>query len=102
MIQLELTVPWEDWIVEANEPMRAKYAELVAECRRNGLRVRCEPVKVGCQGFVGHSLWRTLKELQCRRATKNILEAAEKVLLGLWIQKGNPWSRVPAPNLKKI
>ena len=32
LIMLELTVPWEERIEEANERKRAKYQELVEEC----------------------------------------------------------------------
>jgi len=51
IVLLELTVPWEDRIEEANERERAKYAEPVEECRSNGWRARCEPIEVGCRGF---------------------------------------------------
>ncbi|KAJ8014697.1 hypothetical protein DPEC_G00018340 [Dallia pectoralis] len=47
IILLELTVPWEDRIEEANERKREKYAELVEECRNNGWRARCEPIAEG-------------------------------------------------------
>lgn len=100
VVLLELTVPWEDRIEEANERKRARYTDLVAECWSNGWRARCEPVEVGCRGFAGHSLQRTLKllgvkGLQCRRATKNILEAAEKASRWLWIRRGDPWISAP-------
>ena len=83
VVLLELTVPWEDRIEEANERKRAKYSELTTECRSNGWKARCEPVEIGCRGFAGHSLQRVfkllgVKGLQLRKATKNILEAAEK------------------------
>lgn len=35
-ILVELTVPWEEGIEGAHERKRAKYADLVAECRENG------------------------------------------------------------------
>ncbi|KAK0146506.1 hypothetical protein N1851_014169 [Merluccius polli] len=83
VVILELTVPWEDRIEEAHECKRAKYAELSSECRNNGWKARCEPVEVGCRGFAGRSLLRTLKllgvkGLQLKKATTNILEAAER------------------------
>ena len=37
VVLVELTVPWEDRIEEANERKRAKYAELVTECRSKRL-----------------------------------------------------------------
>lgn len=82
---------------EANERKKAKYAELITECRSNSWKARCEPVKVG---FAGHSLLRTLKlrgvkGLQSRRAIRNTLETAEKASRWLWIRRGDPWSNVP-------
>ncbi|XP_058485986.1 uncharacterized protein LOC131459868 [Solea solea] len=56
IVLLELTVPWEDRIEEANERKRAKYAALVEECQRNRWRARCHPTEVGCRGFAGQSL----------------------------------------------
>ncbi len=53
---LELTVPWEERIEEANERKRAKYQELVEECRERGWRTFYEPIEVGCRGFAGRSL----------------------------------------------
>ncbi|TWW68227.1 hypothetical protein D4764_19G0000250 [Takifugu flavidus] len=64
---VELTVPWEDRLEEANERKRAKYANLVIECQNNGWKARCEPVERlgrklqdgygfggGIRGVVGH------------------------------------------------
>ncbi len=100
VVIVELTVPWEDRLEEANERKRAKYAELVEECRCGGWKVFSEPVEVGCRGFAGHSLLRTLKLLGvkgqlCRRAIKNISEAAEKASRWLWIRRGESWSSMP-------
>nr|BAC82598.1 reverse transcriptase [Takifugu rubripes] len=100
VVLVELTVPWEDRLEEANERKRAKYANLVIECQNNGWKARCEPVEVGCRGFAGQSLPRTLKLLGvkgqlCRRAIKTIVEAAEKASRWLWIRRGDPWSSGP-------
>ncbi len=100
VVLLELTVPWEDQIDKANERKRAKYAELITECRSKGWEARCEPVGVGCRGFAGHSLLRTLKllgvkGLQSRRAIKNTLKAAERASRWLWIRRGDPWNNTP-------
>ncbi|XP_063080140.1 uncharacterized protein LOC134470047 [Engraulis encrasicolus] len=96
VVLLELTVPWEDRMEEAQERKRAKYADLVAECRRNGWSARCEPIEVGCRGFAGRSLHRVLgllgiRGLHRRRATKNILEAAERASRWLWLRRGEAW-----------
>lgn len=63
LIMLELTVPWEERIKEANERKRAKYQELVEECRDRGWRTFYEPIKVGWRGFAGCSLSNVLTQL---------------------------------------
>ncbi|XP_036071215.1 uncharacterized protein LOC112142521 [Oryzias melastigma] len=96
VVLLELTVPWEDRIDEANERKRAKYADLVEECRHNGWKARCEPIEVGCRGFIGQSLCRAYNMLGItgaskRRAIKQVTEAAEVASRWLWIRRGEPW-----------
>lgn len=96
VVLLELTVPWEDRMEEAFERKRAKYEELADECRSRGWRTRCNPIEVGCRGFVGQSLIRALKMLgvkglHIRKAIKNITDAAEKASRWLWIKRGDPW-----------
>ena len=96
VVLLELTVPWEDRIEEANERKRAKYQELVEECRRNGWQARCEPFEVGCRGFAGQSLCRVYNMLGITgaskpRAIKEATEAAEVASRWLWIRRGDPW-----------
>ncbi|KAJ8008616.1 hypothetical protein DPEC_G00106730 [Dallia pectoralis] len=98
IILLELTVPWEDRIEEANERKGAKYAELVEECRNNGWRARCEPIEVGCRGFAGQSLCRAYNILGItgaskRRAIKEVTEAAEVASRWLWLRRGESWAR---------
>lgn len=39
---IELTVPWEEWMEEADERKREKYSDLVAECRELGLKKKEE------------------------------------------------------------
>lgn len=77
VLLIELTVPWEDRIEEANERKRSNYQELVEQCQGRGWKARCEPIEVGCRGFAGCSL--------CKVYT----------LLGIrGLQKGKP-SRTP-------
>lgn len=49
VVILELTVPLEDRIEEANERKRAKHLELLEACGGIGWKARCEPFKVGCR-----------------------------------------------------
>ncbi|XP_049897834.1 uncharacterized protein LOC126388657 [Epinephelus moara] len=97
VVLLELTVPWEDRMEEAFERKRAKFEELAGECRSRGWRARCNPIEVGCRGFVGQSLIRALRILGVkgqhnRRAIKNITDAAAKASRWLWIKRGDPWT----------
>ncbi|KAK7901244.1 hypothetical protein WMY93_018013 [Mugilogobius chulae] len=53
VLMIELTVPWEERMEEANERKRDKYEELKSNCQNRGWRAKCWPVEVGCRGFVG-------------------------------------------------
>lgn len=97
LIMLELTVPWEERMEEANERKRAKYQELVEECRNQGWRTICEPLEVGCRGFAGRSLCKVLSVLGLtgeakRKAIRSATEAAEKATRWLWIKRADPWA----------
>ena len=56
LVLLELTVPWEERIEEAQERKREKYQELVEDCQRNRWKTMCMPVEVGSRGFASQSL----------------------------------------------
>lgn len=95
-VLLELTVPWEDWLEEGHKHKKAKYLKLVEQCRRHGWKACCEPIEVGCRGFVGQSLHQTLSLLGIRglwerEATENITEAVEKAPRWLQIKKFDLW-----------
>ncbi|KAK0143149.1 hypothetical protein N1851_018733 [Merluccius polli] len=70
LIILELTVPWEERIEEANERKRTKYQDLVEEWRERGWRTCDEPMEVGCRGFAGRSLCKVLSCLGVTGAAK--------------------------------
>eukprot|EP00066_Takifugu_rubripes_P027132 XP_011616398.1 PREDICTED: uncharacterized protein LOC105418502 [Takifugu rubripes] len=96
LIMLELIVPWEERIEEANERKRAKYQELVEECRGRGWRTFYEPIEVGCRGFAGRSLCKAFGRLGItgtakKRAIKAASEAAERATRWLWLKKADPW-----------
>ncbi len=63
---VELTVPWEAAIGEANERKRLKYSDLAAEAVQRGWRTQLLPVEVGCRGFVAMATTRLLKGLGVR------------------------------------
>ena len=49
---IELTVPWEDSVVEAYERKKLRYVELGAEGEQRGWKVWICPVEAGSRGFV--------------------------------------------------
>ena len=83
VVMIELTVPWEDFIEEANERKRLKYDELRGLCTNKGWAARCLPVEVGVRGFPAQSVQHLLSVFgvegnERRTVVKNISEAAER------------------------
>lgn len=64
LIMLDLTVPWEEHMDEANK--RKSGQELVEDFRGQGWRTRGEPLEVGCRGFAGHSLSKVFMLLEAK------------------------------------
>ncbi len=62
-------MPWEEGLEAAYERKKAKYADLVMECRESGWIVRLYPVEMGARGFVGRSTSCLLKDLGLWGAT---------------------------------
>lgn len=82
---------------EAYEWKRSKYQELVEQCQRSGWRACCEPIEVGCRGFMGHSLCRVYTLVGIvgaakRKAIKSTMEAAEQASRWLWIRMNDQWT----------
>lgn len=48
---IELTFPWEESFGAANENKKAKYDELLEECKDRGWQTWNFPIDVGCSGF---------------------------------------------------
>ena len=101
VLLVELTVPWEEGLEAAYERKRAKYADLVAECRESGWHARTYPVEVGVRGFVGSSTSRLLRDVGLRgarlsKATKELSEEAEKASHWLWLRRRDKsWGGTP-------
>ncbi|XP_063435804.1 uncharacterized protein LOC134716731 [Mytilus trossulus] len=89
---IELTVHWEERCGEANERKRAKYDELLAECRDKGWQTWNFPVEVGCRGFPAQSVWRLFSAVgvtgrQRRTAIQKLCQAAEKASCWIWMKR---------------
>ena len=89
LVMIELTAPCEERMEDAYERKKGKYQDIVDESKEKGWKVWCMPVEVGCRGFPGQSLWRTLRVLGVigKRRKQMIREtgkAAEEASLSIW------------------
>lgn len=95
VVMLKLTLPWKENLGDAFERKLEKYQELVEKCRSNQCWTTC--LEVGCHGFAGRSLCRTISQLGLRGVKKRkpiraISESEEKASKWLWSKRSNPWS----------
>ena len=60
LILIELTVPWETRCEEAYERKKAKYTELVNQCKHTGWHTLLFPIEVGARGFCAQSICRLM------------------------------------------
>ena len=82
IIMVELTVPYETRMEEANIFKKEKYSDLSKELERSGYRSTVLPVEIGARGFVGTSAYDLLSKLDIRgnkrtRILKLLAETAE-------------------------
>jgi len=99
IILVELTVPWEEGCEEAAESKKAKYQQLVEDCRDKGWMVWLMTVEVGCRGFSAQSAWNLLTKVGLRghlrkAAIRRLGEASERASCWLW-HKGEDISWKP-------
>ena len=62
-VVIELTVPAEENLAQANNRKKCKYADLIHECQEAGWDVRYFPVEVGSRGFTNQTLRACFKYL---------------------------------------
>ena len=94
----ELTVSWEEYITLANERKRSKYQGLVEQCQQKSWKIHFDPVEVGCRGFAGQSLGRTLEKIGIVgaarvRALKDITNTVLKVSKWIWLKRSEEIKR---------
>ncbi|XP_052268376.1 uncharacterized protein LOC127869755 [Dreissena polymorpha] len=104
IILVELTVPWENRCTQAHERKKAKYEDLVKECREAGWRAWNYPIEVGCRRFPAPSLGKMFQDMgiveQARKmAIKKVSQAAERSSSWLWLRR-NASSWKPSTNGK--
>ena len=91
---IELTVPWEELVAEANKRKKLGYVELRAEAEQRGWKVRICPVEVGCKGFGAKSVVSLLRELgvsgqSVRKIVMEMSDEAVKSSQWIWIRRSN-------------
>ena len=89
MYIIELTVPTEERIEVSGELKRTKYEVLISEGRRNGWRVRCWAVEVGCRGFPAVSMSTLLREIglagkERKKVMEKLGSVAEEASRTIW------------------
>ena len=77
---------------QSHERKLAKYQELVELCRRKGWWTHCDPIEIGCRGFMGQSLCKALNKSGLagrnkRTSIRWITDAAEGPLDGCGLRE---------------
>ena len=101
-VLLELTVPWEERIEEANERKTAKYQPLVEECQQRGWKTWNLPIEVGSRGLAGQSLLRAYSTLCItgmtrKKAIADICRQGEAASWWLWQKREQRCTANPVP-----
>lgn len=92
LIMIELTVPWETRCEEAYERKKAKYTELLNQCRQRGWHTWLFPIEVGVRGFCSQSVCRLMTAIGTtgrdrRRTIQRLSQAAERASSWLWLRR---------------
>ena len=92
MILIELTVPYESRMDEANIFKTEKYASLAKSLMESGFKTKVLAIEIGARGFVGASAYNLMKQLSVSgkkrtRALKAMAEAAEKSSSWIWSRR---------------
>jgi len=77
---------------EAYEGRKAKFAELLIECRERGFRTWLFPIEVGARGFCSQTVCRLMAAIGTtgrdrRRTIQRLSQAAERASSWLWLRR---------------
>ena len=90
---LELTVPWEENIKQAEERKAERYSGLIEECEEKGWSVEYHHMAVGTRGYIDKKLVNLFRKRFCctnievRRAVKDLQETAERSSHWIWLKR---------------
>jgi len=107
LIVIELIVPWETRCEEAYERKKAKYTELLIECRERGYRTWLFPIEVGARGFCSQYVCRLMAAVgttgRDRRWTiQRLSQAAERASSWLWLRRERRAGSYRPPHRKTV
>ena len=106
VVMLELTIPHERGLTDANKRKAEKYAALKQECTDRGWRVELLPVEVGVFGHVGLSMQKACRMLGAwsKKLQDSLEEIALRCSYAIYVaRKASNWTstwRMWQPTLK--
>ena len=91
-VVIELTVPAEENMAQANQRKKCKYEDLISEGRDAGWDLKYFPVEVGSRGFTNETLRACFKFLglsnkEIRKALDSISRVALRATYTLWLSR---------------
>lgn len=92
-IVLELTVPWEENIKDAEHRKHIRYEELIETCEESGWHTEYHHLAIGARGFIGRTLINLLKHrfrftpTELRQVTTEAQQTVEKASLWIWLKR---------------
>ena len=110
-VVMELTVPAEENLAQANYRKKCKYTDLIQECHEAGWEVKYFPIEVGSRGFSIQTLRACFKYLdlsnrEIRKATDEISKTALRATYTIWLSRYNKmfgrWELVDRPEVPTV
>ena len=93
---LELTVPWESNLENAEERKEARYEGLVEACEEEGWTAQHSHLGVGARGYVDRKLLRLFQQemgftpKEVKQLREELQKAAESASLFIWLKRDDP------------
>ena len=92
VIMIELTVPYESRMEEAQMYKTEKYADLASSLKSEGYQAKVLATEIGARGFIGGSAYNLMKQLSVEgrektRALRAMAEAAERCSSWIWSRR---------------
>ena len=110
-IVIELTVPAEENMAQANHRKKCKYEDLINEGQEAGWNLKYFPVEVGSRGFTNKTLRTCFKYLgltnkEIKKGLDSVSRAALRATYTLWLARNNKtfgsWELVARPYIPPV